>query len=84
MIGRLIDLAISLQTAADCIMDQYWFMPRSSRLVAMGIHLECRPVQTETSLWSVESRGVGLAEQAATTNPTHHSHGSAVGGPGAR
>jgi len=50
----------------------------------MGIHLECRPVQTETSLWSVESRGVGLAEQAATTNPTHHSHGSAVGGPGAR
>ena len=65
-------------------MDQYWFMPRSSRLVAMGIHLECRPVQTETSLWSVESRGVGLAEQAATMNPTHHSHGSAVGGPGAR
>ena len=81
MIGRLIDLAISLQTAADCIMDQYWYM---SCLVAMGIHLECRPVQTETSLWSVESRGVGLAEQAATTNPTHHSHGSAVGGPGAR
>ena len=83
MIGRLIDLAISLQTTADCIMDQ-WFMPRSSRLAAMGIHLECRPVQTETSLSSVESRGVGLAEQAATTNPTHHSHGSAVGGPGAR
>ena len=81
MIGRLIDLAISLQPAADCIMDQYWYM---SRLVAMGIHLECRPVQTETSLWSVESRGVGLVEQAATTNPTHHSHGSAVGGPGAR
>ena len=84
MICSLIDLAISLHTAADCILDQYWFMPRSSRPVAMGIHLECRPVQTETSLSSVESRGVGLAEQAATTNPTHHSHGSAVGGPSAR
>jgi len=71
MIGRLVDLAISLQPAADCVMDM-------SRLVAMGIHLECRPVQTETSLWSVESRGVGLAEHAATTNPTHRSHGSVV------